>query len=466
MDNYVKISYLESLDNYSCFLTNEQLKFFTLEDLSSPLFLTIGSSKLKLNKIISDNNNFNPNKLCFSKDLKRIIGIREGTSIQFRKLDKNHLEIGPLIGVFISTKKVANLINGSTDSVYEQLFSVSKNLNGMCCFFSIGDIDWNSKQIKALIFEDLKWKSCIIPLPKVIYDRCFGDYAHKHSTELRQRLGNGYSIINRIPKLGKWETITALNKNSALIESIPETVLFKQNDDIKRMLNKFHSVYFKPDLLYKGKGVFRISPGEGSSYIVEYRDADNNVNVVKCLDNLDNLKDLIMDYSIKGGGYIIQKEIHKAAYKNVPFDFRLLYQKNWKGTWEPTGISVRMGAEGSVITSPRSGGSVEQFSTILKEVFNEDISTKGGLYERVIKIGREVAQTIDREFGDCVELGLDMTIDMDSKIWIIEVNGKPLKVSLKWLNDPQIINRAYNRPVEYAIYLTGFKSADTVAQVN
>lgn len=457
---------MESLNNYSCFLTNDQIKYFSLEDVTAPFLLTIGSLSLQLNKIITDNNNSEPNKLCFSKDLKRVIGIQENASMQFRKLGENHLEIGPFIGVFISTKKVANLVNGSTDSVYEQLFSVSKNLRGICCFFSIGDIDWSSRLIKALIFEDLKWKSYIVPLPKVIYDRCFGGYAHKHSAELRQRLGNEYSIINSIPKLGKWETIAALSKNPALIESIPETVLFRHNDDIERMLDKFDSVYFKPDLLYKGKGVFRISRGEGSSYIVEYRDADNNVNVVKCLDNLDDLNELIMDYSTKGGGYIIQKEIHKAVYKNIPFDFRLLYQKDWNSTWEPTGIAVRMGAEGSVITSPRSGGSVEQFSTILKEVFNEDISTKGGLYEKVISLGREVAQAIDREFGDCVELGLDMTIDMDSKIWIIEVNGKPLKVSLKWLNDPKIINRAYNRPVEYAIYLTGFKSADTETQVN
>ncbi|MDP4091617.1 MAG: hypothetical protein Q8930_20435, partial [Bacillota bacterium] len=253
MDECVKISYVESLRRYSCFLTDEQLKYFSIEDVSSPLILTIGTSRIRLNKIVIENNNLDLNELCLSKDLKRVIGLQENTSIQFRKLRENHLEIGPYIGVFISTKKVADLINGSTDSVYEQLANVSKSMKGVCCFFSIGDIDWTSRMIKTLIFENSKWQSCILPIPGVIYDRCFGDYAHRHSAELRRRLGSEYSIINSVPKLGKWETIKALSKNPRLLGSIPETVLFRHNDDIDRMLDRFGSAYLKPDLLYKGK---------------------------------------------------------------------------------------------------------------------------------------------------------------------------------------------------------------------
>jgi hypothetical protein len=148
---------------------------------------------------------------------------------------------------------------------------------------------------------------------------------------------------------------------------------------------------------------------------------------------------------------------------NYPFDFRLLYQKDWQGIWQPSGIAVRMGAPGSIITSPRSGGAVIHFSALLKDVFQEEITDKNGLYEQVVTIGREVANTIDIEFGDCVELGLDMTIDINKKVWIIEVNGKPLKVSLKWLNDRALMTRCYSRPIEYAVFLTGFKSADTEA---
>lgn len=118
-----------------------------------------------------------------------------------------------------------------------------------------------------------------------------------------------------------------------------------------------------------------------------------------------------------------------------------------------------MGAQDSIITSPRSGGAVADLPTVLKEEFEEDDYTKDGLYEKVIEVGREVAKTIEAEFGDCVELGLDMTIDIDGRVWIIEVNGKPLKVSLKWLNDPNLMTRCYCRPVEYAVFLTGFTSA-------
>jgi hypothetical protein len=54
-----------------------------------------------------------------------------------------------------------------------------------------------------------------------------------------------------------------------------------------------------------------------------------------------------------------------------------------------------------------------------------------------------------------------MTIDADRKIWIIEANGKPLKVSLKRLDKPEIVARCNKRPIEYAVKLSGFASGDT-----
>ena len=131
------------------------------------------------------------------------------------------------------------------------------------------------------------------------------------------------------------------------------------------------------------------------------------------------------------------------------------------GSWQPSGVAVRIGAPGSIITSPRSGGAVVEFSKVLRDTFQEDVTTKNGLYENVLSVGREIVTTIEQEFGDCVELGLDMSIDINRKIWVIEVNGKPLKVSLKWLNNPALMALCYSRPIEYAVFLTGFKSANT-----
>lgn len=464
--NVVKIDYQKSKHKNTCFLNSSQLKNIGLSHKKRKILFTIGSQDIMLNiilnKEVDDDIETGCSKLYFSDDVMNNIYIPSNTVMQIRKVGDEHIEIGPLIGVFISPTKIAALIEGKRDSVYEQISYVSNNLYGLCAFFSIGDIDWDKRLIKALLWNDGKWSNCILPLPKVIYDRCFGKNARNDSIKLRKELGREYSIINAAPKLNKWETIIALRKNKKLIDIIPETTLYHTYKDVEEALYKLPSVYLKPDSLYKGKGVYRVSrPQEGSSFKVEHRAEIKNKNLVTYFNDLSEIDKLISNYAILGNGYIIQEEILKACYKGYPFDFRLLLQKDWEGNWQPSGIAVRIAAPGSIITSPRSGGAVEGFSTVIKEVFNEDIGAKNGLYENVITIAGEVADTIEKEFGDFAEIGLDMTIDINKKVWIIEANGKPLKVSLKRLNDPKVMVRSYNRPIEYAVYLTGFDSADT-----
>lgn len=458
MTNRVKIFYVESEFNRVCYLTTGQLKHFGLSRQTEYITLVAGSIEVSLRVVIT-NKKTDVNELYLSKDVMSILYIPPESVFQMKKNDEDFFELGPLIGIFVNSKKIAAICEGKEDEIYEMLADTCKGLDGLCCFFSIGDIDWEKKLVKAMLWENGRYSSHILPLPMVIYDRCFGNYGRNKGMEFRGRLGSDYNIVNSVPKLGKWETIRALSKNPGLIEAIPETVLYHSYTDVEKALKKFKSVYLKPDMLYKGKGIFKVSRCSEKMYKVESRTETNNLEIQ--LPDLKRLDEILSVYSARGGGYLVQKEINKASYRGYPFDFRLLYQKNWQGLWKPSGIAVRMGAPGSIITSPRSGGAVEELPTVLKEVFNEDVNTKNGLYKNVIDIGREAAEAIDREFGDCVELGLDMTIDVDGKVWIIEINGKPLKVSIKWLNNPQMLSRCYKRPVEYAVYLTGFDSSDT-----
>lgn len=460
---YIRIKYISS-ENNCCYLTEEQNELYCNGDREKKITIKFGSISVKLKKVIDDDDETGSNKIYLSQDLKSQIYIPESTSLQIRKTQKNEIEIGPLVGVFINSKKMAALSEGKDDSVYRTFKLAIKKLHGICCFFSIGDIDWERKLVKGIIRSNSEWVTTILPLPTVIYDRCFGNYGRNHGMDFRKRLGDDYQVVNSIPKLAKWETICALKKNSKLISSIPSTIIYHSWKDLEYALSQESRVYLKPDALYKGKGIFRVSEESDGTYKVEHRtDTENEITILNKLSNIDKI---IKSYAVLGGGYLIQQEIRKAHYHGYPFDFRLLYQKDWQGKWQPSGIAVRMGAPGSIITSPRSGGAVAEFSKVLRDSFNEDTTTKNGLYENVISIGKEVVSTIDKEFGDCVELGLDMTIDVNKKIWIIEVNGKPLKVSLKWLNDSNLMTRCNSRPIEYAVFLTGFESADTEAGEN
>lgn len=306
----IKVIYKKSSDKNICFLTKEQEEKYGIDKESDLISLKFGSLNIELNKIIISNSEYNSLILYLSEDVKSKLYIPFNKLLQLKTINSRRLEVGPIIGVFINQKKVQALSKGKSDSVYEEISCGAKKLHGISCFFCMENIDWNKKTVKALIWEDGKWTSNIMPLPMVIYDRCFGEYGHKYCKVFRKMLGENYYVINSMPKLAKLETIYALRKNPDLIETIPETVVYKKNKDIEAMLNKYTSIYLKPDTLYKGKGIYRISKDGSGTYKVEHRADDKNE--VTYLKDLNEIEDIIREYAALGGGYLIQKEIKKS----------------------------------------------------------------------------------------------------------------------------------------------------------
>lgn len=457
--NKVRITYLKQLNNLTCCLTNKQVENYKINTSKNTIILRFGCMKVSLKLVIIEDAEGSYNTIYLSEDLKEYMHIDEGTILQIKGNSDEELELGPFIGVFINQEKFDNLISGKGVTAYTQFHNVCYKLYGLCCFFSIENIDWDKKLVKGLVRKDRVWTQNTFPLPRTIYDRNVENNCRVESIELRKRLKGICQILNPMAKLAKWETIKAIEKNPKLTSIIPETTQYKDPSDLENSLKLYRRLYLKPDSLSKGKGIFRISKNQNNKYRIEYRTPEENHTA-----NLENLKDLeilMSKYLEKGGSYIIQQEINKAIFRENPFDFRALFQKDFQGIWQLSGVAVRVAAKESIITSPRSGGAVEDLEIILKEVFNESFRTPNGLYENIIRLGREICLSIEKEFGDCIELGLDMTIDTNKKIWFIEANGKPLKVSLKRLGSPDIIARCNRRPIEYAVKLSGFASGDT-----
>lgn len=458
--NKVKITYLKQLDNLTCSLTDKQAKLYGINADKKKIVLKFGCMKVSLMLIIIEGTESN-NRIYLSEDLRGYMHVDEGTILQIKGNSDEEFELGPFIGVFINKEKFDNLIRGKGVTAYTQFHNTCRKLCGLCCFFSIENIDWNKKIVKVLIRKGSGWTECIFPLPSIIYDRNVENNCRVESIELRKRLKGICQILNPMAKLAKWETIKAIEKNPELVSIIPKTIQYRQAIDLENSLKLYPRLYLKPDSLSKGKGIFRVSKNQNKKYRVEYRTPEEN-HIVS-IENIKDLEVLMGNYHEKGGNYIIQQEINKAVFRGNAFDFRALFQKNFEGIWELSGVAVRIAAKESIITSPRSGGAVENLETVLKEVFNESLTTPNGLYENIVRLGREVCLSLEKEFGDCVELGLDMTIDADGRIWIIEANGKPLKVSLKRLDKPEIVARCNSRPIEYAVKVSGFTSEDTHA---
>ncbi|MHB8172766.1 MAG: YheC/YheD family endospore coat-associated protein, partial [Thermincolia bacterium] len=307
------------------------------------------------------------------------------------------------------------------------------------------------------IFVDSEgaWVARVLPLPNVIYDRCFGPYGRAGSYKLRAMLEEipDVKLFNAMPKLKKWETYQVLSHNPRLWDYLPKSVLYSELQDLSKALADWGKLYIKPNGLSKGQGVFRVSEGYDGGLVVEYRTRKENITLF--LNSAEEFDGLLSSYREKGGGYIIQQQINLARYKGYPFDLRVLCQKSILGEWIIGGIVARVAARGSIITSPRSGGTVAPWSAVMKNIFKENM--QGTVSGQLKEIAMEVCRTIENHYGCCGELGLDLAVDSKGKVSIIEVNGKPLKVSLKRLNDPELNKEIYANPIKFAWFLARYR---------
>ena len=63
---------------------------------------------------------------------------------------------------------------------------------------------------------------------------------------------------------------------------------------------------------------------------------------------------------------------------------------------------------------------------------------------------------IEKSYGTFGEIGIDFALDTDGKIWFIEANAKPAKDALYQAYDRETIRKAFQYPLEYAKYISGF----------
>ncbi|ODA40006.1 YheC/YheD family protein [Desulfosporosinus sp. BG] len=56
----------------------------------------------------------------------------------------------------------------------------------------------------------------------------------------------------------------------------------------------------------------------------------------------------------------------------------------------------------------------------------------------LLDLALKITQMIEEQFGLFAELGFDLCVDLNGNISLLEVNGKPLKVSIEKLRDKTI----------------------------
>lgn len=220
--------------------------------------------------------------------------------------------------------------------------------------------------------------------------------------------------------------------------------------DLSRLFNKFKSLYIKPDKLNKGTGVIKVTQEE-YHFLITFREDDTN-KVIKCqdFDDLQQQLNLMLQANLK---HVIQADIELANFLGNRFDMRVMLQKRESLLWEVTGINARITPLGSVISGPRSGGKVLR----VKDALAMSLPGKEDeIIEQIKSLAIKIGCHMEEKYGLLGELGVDMGVDVNGKVWLIEVNGRPLKVSFTFMKDRAIIKSIYQGLILFGFSLCGF----------
>ncbi|UMZ72749.1 YheC/YheD family protein [Natranaerofaba carboxydovora] len=369
--------------------------------------------------------------------------------------NKDSKNENPVLGIFVKPARLS--VDNSTTDLDHILAGHANNF--VCYLFSIDSIDWEHKKIKGLTFDldSNEWCYRWFSFPDVIYDRGSGfsesekEAVSKIRTKFRDKLK--IKTINSRDYIGKWNTYKYLLSHDFVAKYLPVTIRYQNFNDVLIMLRSYKFIFIKSFYGKRGKEVMSIEKtGSSSSYKVA---TFSNGLLENEIGNIQELKKIVEEFmdNNSGGSFLVQQGIRLLNYKNRPFDIRILLIKDSQGKWQAINSYARIAAkENQTITNYSVGSECNFYSNIYPELLsqsNVNIPTPKDVSNTAVKI----AYHIEKEFCSFGELGLDIAVDINGKLWFLEVNTKPDKDLVEGLDDCQGVHPQFQAIFDYARFL-------------
>ena len=418
------------------FISQKTLENFKIEH--NKITLHLGAWKEILNVRI--NEELDENTIGLSSHLTGTYTIPDTLPYDMY-LTGEDLHLGPVIAFFVGEGFLSQEIIGKW-KIYCRNYS---QIKGLIYFCTVQGIDMSTKTVRGYYYdpnatEREKFMPGTFPFPGVVYRRARMD--RKTLGYLNKQV-NGKIFNARI--FDKWEMWTVLSK--AGFTHIPHTVRLSGIDSLKEMLNIYEALYLKPAAGRFGKGIQKIEKTPDGYLFKE------KVGIGKCCKDLATVFQLVERYK-KNRKYIIQQAV-SFCFKAKAVDFRVILQKNRYQKWGCSGIVAKVGIRGRIYTNKPSHIALGRET--LQNIFGLNPEQALEKENEMIRICTEACLLIERTYGHFGDVGVDVVVDEDLKVWVLEINKSHQHGIARYQQeDPEMYNRVVSRPLEYAKALAGF----------
>lgn len=298
-----------------------------------------------------------------------------------------------------------------------------------------GKIDWKSLTVHGLIWSDQSWILTTIPIPDAFYNRYYGPKP-KTVDRLEAIIGKN-KVFNHITRFDKW-ALHQLFSKSPLKQLLPATAPFT-TQTLFDFLERFGQVILKPAEGQLGVKVYLLRKEQQNYYL--HQGAKSPIASFHSTSEL-----LTRIESLVSQDFLVQQFIPLATVEGRVFDLRCLVQKDELGVWQVTGTLSRIAFRYSYITN------VSQSIVKTEDILQKAFPTKDLLPE-LMELSLKGAQIAEESLGSLGELSVDFGLDHEGRIWIIELNAKPMKSMFEALGDHDLLQKIYQQPLSYALHL-------------
>ncbi|WP_339262596.1 YheC/YheD family protein [Lysinibacillus sp. FSL K6-3209] len=283
-------------------------------------------------------------------------------------------------------------------------------------YFTPKKVNFDNRTINGQVLEDGQWHERVMPFPDVIYN-----------AGSPEKLAVSKKIIERLKKeipftthsIGnKWNVMERLKEAKEFDQYIIPTEIVKNTDVFHSYIAHHKKIVFKPIDGRKGKGIyFIIKIGD------HFEVRQNSENRMYSKQQLNAL----IHELLTTGTFIMQPYIQSKMKSGQVYDFRLHVQKNGEGKWVVTTVYPRIAPHGSIIPNINNGGYTNYLDPFLEQEFQEEAFNIRRMLEHFsLSLARHLDDIQMTKFGEVIdEIGIDVGLDAQQKIWIYEVNWRP-----------------------------------------
>ncbi|MCP8968176.1 YheC/YheD family endospore coat-associated protein [Ectobacillus ponti] len=367
-------------------------------------------------------------------------------------IQEDTIMLGPLIGIFTAgfTESALRPI-GERSLFFANLLTATAANKAYMFVFGSHHIHWDEGTVTGYFYNNERWVQHEVPLPHVVYDRLPNRKTENHRAiaRVKTRLQREYLIPWFNPGFfNKWDIYQLLQREEEALPYLPETERFTSFGQIELLLAKYGHVYVKPMNGSLGNSIYQIRYAfEENVYYCRFRDENGNkLRKYQALEYLVN--HLLRHHELDK--FIVQQGISLYRLNGQPVDFRVHTNKNRSGIWQLTAIAAKVAGQGSMTTHINNGGDV----LTLEELF-PDPQQRDEVQTKITDAVLLLSGCIDRQVDGCIgEIGFDIGLDKNGKVWLFEANSKPGRSIFEHPKLQESDRLTKELFLEYALHLT------------